>query len=100
MYDVYLSRHGRWRLTNRRTQSKTHKNNTATDKAVDQNRKWYFAIVQKYDVGVGDVQQHTYCKSKKKTTVTLDMDCENILPMVNMSLNAVTMSTLAVTRRY
>jgi hypothetical protein len=52
---------------NSRTQSGTHKNNTATDKEADPNRKRYFEIVKKYNVGVGRRRHLTkiYCKSKK-----------------------------------
>jgi hypothetical protein len=52
VYDVYASQRER-RLTTGRTQSGTHKNNTATDKEADSNRKRYFEIVKKYNVGVG-----------------------------------------------
>jgi hypothetical protein len=68
VYDVYASQRER-RLTNGRTQSRTHKNNTATDKEADPNRKRYFAIVQKDNVSVGRRRHLTkiYCKSKKNT---------------------------------
>jgi hypothetical protein len=55
--------HGR-KLTDGRTRSGTHKNNTPTDKAAEPNRKWYIAIVIKYGVGVGDVS--TVEKKKDK----------------------------------
>jgi hypothetical protein len=65
VYDVYASQRER-RLTNGRTQSGTHKNNTATDKETDPNHKRYFAIVQKYNVGVGDDSPRYVVKVKKK----------------------------------
>jgi hypothetical protein len=53
-----------------------YKNKTVTDngdKATDTSRKWHSAIVQKYDVGVGDVSTRN-CKSEKwKKQISCDV---------------------------
>jgi hypothetical protein len=71
-----------------------------TDKAADQNRKWYFAIVQKYDVGVGDVST-TYFKSKKtKSRVTWIAGTYNQWSTYLWMQRQCLIALITVTRRY